>query len=162
MNKSVLDTYSFLLQLRNLLFIPVSEYHYTIACPQTGLTSHPKGKWTITGAKGWHDLWVPVLMWKNHVSLQHPAPLFTHFKVPINVLFTQVPLSIPHQFCWWEVCCMRESCMFSFFICDMGELTVQLMFFLIHVTEGPLFITSFLLLKRKYVHTGSKLLRILY
>lgn len=57
---------------------------------------------------------------------------------------------------------MRQSYILSFFIYDMEELIVLVMFFFIHITVGSLFITSFLPWKRKYVHAGSKMLQIQY
>lgn len=52
--------------------------------PQTGLTAHLKGKWTVRGARGGWDLWVPVLTWKNHASLQCHVLLLIHFKCIVH------------------------------------------------------------------------------
>lgn len=144
MNKSALDILYLLRYIRSSLFFPS---WVTLYCnnPTTKHSRTTQGKMNTDMGQNGVRTWVPALLWKKHMSLQHQAPIFPLFKVPTNVFSTPVPLNIPPLvLCWWEVHCKHQSCIFSFFMSNMEELIVLLMFFLIYVTVGSLFINSFL------------------
>lgn len=148
MNNSALNIFYLLSCLKSSLFVPAFEWHCTVTTTQKIITAVEK--W-------WHGqnrvrAWVSDLLWKKRMLLQSQAPTFPHFRVPTNVFSTPVRLNIPPPVLyWWEVHSMRQSCIFSFFMSDMEELIVLLIFFLILITVGSLFINAFLPWKRKYI-----------
>lgn len=159
MNKFALGILYLLRHLRSSLFVPTSEWHYTVTTPQKSVPAQMRKKWTVTWAKTGLGLGCQLCCGKNICHCNPRLPIFPLFRVPTNIFSTPVPLKIPPPILhWWEVHCVRQSCIFSFFVSDMEELIVLLMFFLIHITVGSLFINLFLLWKRKYVHTESKML----